>query len=114
MFCLLPVKRLSAHKISLPSLKSLSQRWLPKNPAPPVTKILFIIDVILEYLDLKQLFSLISQAYRPPYLNRFPCHKIDDFLPISSIGNIAYFPKTTLAFRSIPPFSLVRPARKDF
>ena len=37
MFSFVPVKRLSSAVTSYPSARSLLQRWLPRNPAPPVT-----------------------------------------------------------------------------
>lgn len=42
MLSLLPVKKLSRHKISFPCSISRSQRFEPKKPAPPVTSIRFM------------------------------------------------------------------------
>jgi hypothetical protein len=39
MFCLRPVKKLSRHKISWPSLSSRSHKCEPRKPAPPVMRI---------------------------------------------------------------------------
>ncbi len=49
MFCFLPVEKLSRHITSTLRAKSSSQRLLPINPAPPVTKI---------FLQLKKNFQL--------------------------------------------------------
>src|SRR5664279_3011373 len=39
-----PVKKLSTHNTSWPSASSRSQRWEPRNPAPPVTSIRFLLS----------------------------------------------------------------------
>ena len=43
MFCLRPVKKLSRHKISWPSLIRRSHKCEPRKPAPPVTRIRIIL-----------------------------------------------------------------------
>src|SRR5271170_2764583 len=37
-------KKLSTHRTSFPLLRSRSQRCEPRNPAPPVTRMRFVID----------------------------------------------------------------------
>src|SRR5215207_2377546 len=47
MFLRLPVRRLSMQTTSKPSRRSRSQRWLPINPAPPVTRARFFAAKVL-------------------------------------------------------------------
>src|SRR4030065_28180 len=42
MLSLLPLKKLSMQTTSFPPPRRCSQRWLPRKPAPPVTRILLI------------------------------------------------------------------------
>src|SRR4030042_4499281 len=44
---LLPLKKLSMQATSFPSPRRCSQRWLPRKPAPPVTRILLIPHSLL-------------------------------------------------------------------
>src|SRR5215212_5035596 len=49
MFSKEPVLRLSMQRPRYPSERSLSHRWLPTNPAPPVTKARLILDPVLAW-----------------------------------------------------------------
>src|SRR5690606_32472312 len=46
IFCLRPEKKLSTQITSSPEASSRSHKWLPRNPAPPVTR---IVDMTLSF-----------------------------------------------------------------
>src|SRR3989344_7699976 len=68
MFFLLPVIKLSTQTTLLPLARSFSHKWLPINPAPPVTTIVFPLPFASLAIEL---FPRLSKRFESAYVKPF-------------------------------------------
>lgn len=65
-FSLLPPEKLSITTTRWPSVRSLSTKWLPINPAPPVTRYVFIVGLPRVELGLTGPKPVVLPSYSSP------------------------------------------------